>query len=345
MHRPTLTVPVVLAIALGWAVPALALTVAIVRPHACPALTNQTIVRLSLELASIGVGTEMVDASAGAGEKESSAWLAAVAEQNRVDAVVVILGDTGPDAVEVWAIDRATGRSVSRRLPFDVDANAERAPETLAVRAMELLRSTLLEMDLTASPPGPQSAVVAPALSGAPAQPKHRPERLAIDVGIAAVTGPGGVGASVLPVVHVGWSLGPALGVRGALAALGTRASVERSVGDAQVSQEFVALGAAYRFRADRQLRPLVTLSAGALRTSVDGSARSPNQGHTTNQWSFLIEAGLGAALRLDDRFFVAAEVDLQLAEPYVAIRFLESVVATRARPIILPTLSIGAWL
>jgi hypothetical protein len=130
-----------------------------------------------------------------------------------------------------------------------------------------------------------------------------------------------------------------------ALAGLGTRAVFESAAGNAQVTQEYLVVGAGYRFRAQQRLRPFVAVSAGALHTLVEGQADAPNQGHRPDQWSLLLDGGVGATLLLRDRFFLSAAGDVQLAEPYVAIRFLDAVVATRARPNLLFTLAIGAWL
>ena len=341
---------VLVALVTGWPAAALALDVAIVRPHAPPAITKETIVRLSLELRSVGFATEIVDAPTGSGAEEASPWMAQMAARYRVDAVVAIVGELAPTAVEVWAIDKATGRTVSRNLRFDVDANVERAPEILAIRAMELLRSSLLEIDLTAGFP-PTEPVVKPLdaraseplLTAVP--PPSPPERLAIEVGATAVMGPGGVGLTVLPAVQVDWVLRQPLVLTAALAGLGTRATVDTSAGSAQVSQEYVILGAGYRWRANHRVRPFVNLSAGALHTSVEGSADAPNQGHRVSQSSFLMDGGVGAEIRLRDRFFFTVAADAQMAEPYVAIRFVDTVVATRSRPNLRLALAIGAWL
>jgi hypothetical protein len=81
------------------------------------------------------------------------------------------------------------------------------------------------------------------------------------------------------------------------------------------------------------------------LHTTVEGRADAPNQGRVVDQWSFLVDVGLGAQLRLPDRFYLSLVAHAQLAEPYVAVRFVDAVVATSARPNLLVTLTIGAWL
>jgi hypothetical protein len=130
------------------------------------------------------------------------------------------------------------------------------------------------------------------------------------------------------------------------VAGLGTRPSVATQTGSARVGQEWGVVGLAYRFRAEERLRPFVALSAGVLHTSVDGrSDSSVNQGRSAAQWSFLVDAGLGVSLRLRDRFYLAWAAHAQMAEPYLAVRFVDAVVATSGRPNLLATLTVGAWL
>jgi len=104
-------------------------------------------------------------------------------------------------------------------------------------------------------------------------------------------------------------------------------------------------LGGQLCFRSGKRLRPCATLAAGVLHTSVEGHGDAPNDGRTMDQWSFLVDAGMGALLRLPDRFFLSLAAHLQLAEPYPMVRFVGNVVATSARPNLLLTVTVGAWL
>jgi hypothetical protein len=47
----------------------------------------------------------------------------------------------------------------------------------------------------------------------------------------------------------------------------------------------------------------------------------------------------------LPDRFTLSLALHAQLAEPYLAVRFVDTQVATSARPNLLLTLTVGAWL
>jgi hypothetical protein len=120
---------------------------------------------------------------------------------------------------------------------------------------------------------------------------------------------------------------------------------VASTAGSARVTQQYGVLGGGYRFGAEHWLRPFMALSAGVLRTAVEGQSNSPKQGHSVDQWSFLLDASLGAGLRLSERYYAALAAHVQVAAPYVAIHFVDEVVATSGRPNLLLTFTVGAWL
>jgi hypothetical protein len=332
---------------LGAAANARAASVIIVRPANSPPVMVETLVRLKGELTSAGFDTEIVDGPAGArGAGDSRVGLEQVASERGADAVVAIVGDLSPDSVEVWVIDKVTGKSVVRRVPFE--PASERASKTLAIRAIELLRSSFLEIDLAArdrqSPPGAAPPPAVLRFVEREALARH-PERFGVEVGAAAIVSLDGVGPAVLPLVRFDGALRPWLLLQATLSGLGTRPTVASAAGSAQVAQAYGLLGGSVCARADARLRPFGALSAGVMRTSVEGRADAPNQGRAVEQWSFLVDAGAGSQLRLPDRFYLSLAAHAQLAEPYLAVRFVETVVATAARPNLLVVLTIGAWL
>ena len=330
----------------GAAFEARAASVIIVRPANSPPVMVETLVRLKGELTSAGFETEIVDGAAAGGAGDSRAGLEQLAVRRGADAVVAIVGDLSPDSVEVWVVDKVTGKSVVRRVPFEPAAT--RASTTLAIRAIELLRSSFLEIDLAANdrrnvpggapPPAVVHFVEAERLA-------RHPERFGVEVGGAAIMSVDGVGPALLPLVRFDWSPRAWFVAQVALAGLGTRPTVASEAGSAQVAQAYGLLGGSVRFRTSERVRPFVVLSGGALHTTVEGRADAPNQGRVVDQWSFLVDVGLGAQLRLPDRFYLSLAAHAQLAEPYVAVRFVGAVVATAARPNVLVTLTIGAWL
>ncbi len=335
---------------LFWAAPASAVTVAIVRPlNPAPEMT-ETLVRLHGELLSVGIEVEIVGGppERGQGATETRPWMKELATQRGFDAVINIVGDGGLVAVEVLVVDKAPRFEFSR---VALEAGSENAPERLAIRALEVLRSSFLEIDLAArerrSEVGAKPATTTLPQDGVneAKQRAGQPERLAFEVGAAALTSLDGVGPAILPIMGFGWVARSWLVVQAALAGLGSRPTVATTMGTARVAQQYGVLGGCYRFRSDQRLRPFLSLSAGALRTAVEGQADLPKQGHFVDQWSFLLDGSLGMGLPLGGRYYLTLAAHVHVAEPYVVIHFVDAVVATSGRPNLLLTLTLGAWL
>jgi hypothetical protein len=318
-------------------------TVILVRPANPVATTAEALVRMHGELVSAGFDVEIAAAIPGADPRAS---LEQTANGSNVDAVVAILGDASPGSVEVWVIDRVTGKSVVRRVPSQ--AGSERAAEILAIRAIELLRASLLEVAmvgdseapaLSKPPPVEVTRFVAHALE------PRREAHWAIEVGGSLVANFAGVGPALLPMIRLEHTLGLRGLVRVTAAGMGTRSNVQASSGSAEVAQQFVLVEAALRLRPHRRLRPIFSLGAGARHTTAEGRALWPDQGQSAGQWSFLADAGAGLRLSVLSRFEIALDLHAQLAQPYPAIRFLGSNTATAGRPDLLPSLTLIAWL
>jgi hypothetical protein len=261
--------------------------------------------------------------------------------------VVALLGDATPGPVEVWVIDRVTGKSVVRRIPSQPESN--RAAEILAIRAIELLRASLLEVAMAGGrePPivlKPPPAEVTRFVDRALDSRKH--SRWAVEVGGSGVGSFDGVGPALLPMVRLDLALGSYGLMRATAAGLGTRSHVEGLSGSAEVAQQFGLIEAGVRLRPRQRLQPFFSLGAGARYTSAEGRALLwSSRGQTAGQWSFVADVGTGIRLSLHSRFEIALEVHAQLAQPYPAIRFLGSSVATAGRPDLLPSLTLIAWL
>jgi hypothetical protein len=333
---------------LFWAAPASAATVAIVRPSSPSADVIETLFRLHGELLSVGLEVKLADgpAARGLGTTASPAWVEEAATTHGASAVIDIVGDIAPVAVDVWVVAPASRRFEVSRVALE--PNTANAAARLAIRAFEVLRSTFLEIDLAArerrgkpiaSPPDatlPQGQVSQPALP---------PERFGLELGAAALTSLDGVGPAILPTLRVGWAARSWLVVQAAVAGLGSRATVATTAGQARVAQQYGILGVCLRLHSEQWAWPFVALSAGGLRTSVEGQAESPKQGHSADQWSLLADGSLGAGMRLRGRYYLTLAAHVQVAAPYVAIHFMDTVVATSGRPNLLLTLTIGAWL
>jgi hypothetical protein len=331
-----------------WAAPANAGTVAIVQPPRPTADLTETVSRLHGELLSVGLEVKMIAARADRRPEgvDSRPWVEKLAAEGGIDAVIDVAGNNVPVWVDVWVIERSPRRIELWRVVSEPESPND--SERLAIRAIEVLRSSYLASDMS----GKERHRKPIAKSAVNSQPRperdestRSPERIGLGLGAAVLTSVGGVGPAILPVVHFDGKVRTWLGVHAELAGFGSHPTVATTAGNARVAEQYGVFGGAYRFHSDKTLSPFVALSAGALRTSVQGEAQAPSQGHSATQWSFLLDGGVGAGLRLAGRYYVSLAGHVQWAEPYVAIHILNAIVATSGRPNLVLTLTVGAWL
>jgi hypothetical protein len=147
--------------------------------------------------------------------------------------------------------------------------------------------------------------------------------------------------------MRLGWAIRPSLVAQVTVAGYGSHPSVQNDVGSARSPKSLRLLGARYRFLLGRRLRPTLSLSAGALHTRVEGQAKADSSYRSRDAalWSFLLDGGVGIGVALAERFEITLAAHAQIADPYPAVRFTKSVVATSTRPSLLFILTIGAWL
>lgn len=334
---------------LCWAAPAQAITVVLVQPEASSPVLGETLVRLHGELLALDITVDLVESPSetASSERYPWAWLNRVATEHRAAAVITITGETERLRVEVWLMespraDQATSRSA-------MESNTPGASERLAIRAIEILRASFVVIDLAAkrrqaeARPRAQPESIVDAPRSPPST--QRPVLVGIELGAVALASLDGIGPAFLPLARLDWAVRPSLIVQATMAGFGTRPSVDTSLGKAQIAHQYGVLGACYRFRPDARLRPFMGLSAGVLHTQVDGQADLPKQGHTIDRWAFLAEASLGTSLHLHERYALSLAAHVHVAQPYVAMHFVDDVVATSGRPNLALALTFGAWL
>ena len=324
-----------------------AATVVILWPPTPSADVTQALTLLRGELLSVGLEVKMSDrkAASDVGGATSVAWLEAFAAQG-ASAVIDTIEDEVLEAVDVWIVKTNPQRFEVTHVA--VERDAPRQPEMLSLRAVEALRAGLLQIDWAARKRH-NDPVERPPIAEVPAgelrQPAGPGDRVGIEVGAAATMSLDGLSPAVLPTMRVTWAARPALLMQASVAGLGTRSTVTTTAGSARVAEQYVLLGGYYRFRSARRLWPVLGVAAGALRTAIEGQNGPGTGGHTAERWSGLLDATLGAGLRLGGRYYLTVAAHAQVAEPYVAIHIVDRVGATSGRPNLLLTLTVGAWL
>ena len=332
-----------------------AATVLIVRPASPSAELTETVSRLHGEMLSVGLAVTIAERPNGAADGTSArAWVESVAIDRGIDAAIDVIGDGQVQAADIWVFQPAPRPARVTRVV--VERDVENAPSRLAIRAIDVLRSLLMERDMAvasarAGPAPAATTAPSPATPAAMAtvtadtSPAGSNGRIGFELGAAVLASLDGVGPAILPLVRLDAALGPWLGLQAEAAGFGTRPTVGTPGASARVSQQYALVGACLCAPSTARLLPVVGLSAGALRTAADGEAAAPLQGHSVAQWSFVLEASAGARLRLAKGAHLTAAVHVQVSEPYVEIRVVSSGSVTSGRPNVLVTFAVGEWL
>jgi hypothetical protein len=334
-----------------------AAAVLLLRPARAAPLATETLVRLRGELTAAGFQVEVADAPAGPDAQAAIDRAAAVAN---VNAVVAILGDPGRETAEIRIVDRVRGETVRRQVP--IPAGSERRAELLAIRTLELLRASILEVALgttapaRAAPAPPANESVAPdrrvKSPVSPAQPAREPARwresvFALELGGVVLGSIRGLGPAFIPVIRADARFGKRgrwVG-RMTVAGLGTRARIASGDDAADVAHSFGLIELVLPFRAGARVQPFLSLGVGGERVTAEGRTSWPYRGMHDGLWAALVDAGAGLRVGLSGRLQLAGELHAQGAYPYPVVRFMGTTLAEEGRPTLVAGLSVIAWL
>ena len=236
-------------------------------------------------------------------------------------------------AVELWLEDRVTGKLVIRRIVID---RSREAAADLAVRAIELLRGSLVEVVLPppatrpgVSPPADVARWVSTAVQKRAAYFSSGPGVAAGASGLAGA----GLGVTVAPTLRLSFGTDQGLVAGLSLAAFGQAHELRRPEGTADVRQDLLLMEGARVFRPGARFQPFVIGAAGGRRLRVDGAgASSLFVGGASTAYALALKAGSGVAVRLADRVAVVLDAGLLLVLPSTRIA-IASTSAGRAAP------------
>jgi hypothetical protein len=283
--------------------------------------TRRVGARLRAELESLGFETQVADTS----EEPTRASLEEAARQAGAMAALRVRASRA--GVEVWIQDRVTSKTVLREVVV-----AEGQDESVvAVRAVELLRASLLEVGAPGFaggelPPTPTvERLVEP-----PAPPERR---LSLALGPALGLSPGGLGPTPHVDVAVRWRAAGrfVLGTRVFVPAL--PAAVDGPEGRASVSLSAASITGDAELLPPGRFFARAGVGVGALWAHMDGAAAPSFVGRGDDVFAALsfVHAGAAVAASRDVRFF--GDATLAVATPRPVVRFADREVASWGRP------------
>ncbi len=322
--------------------------VVLVRPGAADPSISEALIRIRGELVADGFDVELLDAQSASAPRPT---MDDAGQQAGSAALIGLFLAPDGQAAELWVVDPRTNETLVRRIDTRGEAR-EHIVEVLAVRAVELLRASLLELLMSSRRSAAPAA--APPPSEVSRQVSRRAERSldpprrsmwGVELGGGLLASPGGIGPALLLIARLRVApLGPIEG-RLSLAGLGTAPRVAGPQGSATVQQRFGLVELAALPWPELRLRPRFSVGLGALHVAVDGEASWPYRGVHRAQWAFAADAGAGVEFEIVRRIDVVVEAHALVAHPYPVVRFVETEAARGARPALLGSLSLVGWL
>jgi hypothetical protein len=272
--------------------------IAVVRPEGADAIVQEAVTRLQAELGAAGFEVVLVD-EAGAAEARPFATVAVVRTERGA-------------AADVRVADPVTHEARVRRVETDATGEAH-LPTALAIRAVEVVRASVLEAGAAPerAPPAPLAPVPHwTAATDEPPPPPPRPpfrallERVSVEVGVAALYGMGDTSGRLAPTLRFAYGL--ASGLAGRLTVFGPTATDQTAM-----------LELAYGFdRSWHTVVPALSLGAGAGHTGIEAAGGPASARRITQAWAAVLGGSAGVAARVSDRTAFLLDVHALLSEP-----------------------------
>lgn len=296
---------------------ALAEHVVLVRPPARDEVLSEALNRLRAELALQGFDTTVVELPP---SESTPQKLTELAQRQGAFAGISLARASGTASAEVCIADRLTGKTSIRTLALSREPDA---PSVLAVRAADLLRSSLRELPPGEKPPADVVGVDTKPTPLAVENWTRHEVRFRVDARAAALGATQSIGPGYGPSLGLGYRVFDRiwLGVVGVGPAVG--ANFESEQGSAKVVQVLGLArvqGVALR-TSSFELRP--TLAAGVFHLEAQGIVEPPVEARSASVTSFAGGLGLDASLHLTSVLSLGGDVSAFLLTPRPGVAVL----------------------
>jgi hypothetical protein len=341
------TAVVLLLIAFGALAEAPRSTVVLVRADPPDPNLAEAYLRMNGELRAAGFD---VMPAVGTRNVEPAKALAMAAEEQGPAAVVGIF-ESSSGGLEFWILDVRSGRTAVKRM--ERGGEVSRAPEILAISAVELLLASLSELEVKpTSVDGGQGPIASASASAAPSRIVEEPTstranepHFGFELGLGSSLSTGGAGIAWLPTARLQWA--PIAPVRLRLSGfgLGTHPEISAPEGTARTTQAIALAEVVVRPWDLSSTCPQFSLGAGAYDFQIEGRSVDGTEQATASRWSAAVDLGAELAWRQRTHFDFVLGAHTLWAEPYPSIRFFGVPRATAGRPTIVFAATIAGWL
>jgi hypothetical protein len=312
-------------------------------PHAAP-LVEEAVIRLSAELRAAGFSVRIVlGAPGGDGRAQVEGDAGALPGRSPSEpfaTIAIVTTDHGAVA-DMWVGDHVTKKTLVRRIDIG-DAAATNAASDLAVRTVELLRASLLEVTAVrkqALPAELQRWIEAPK---AP-EPPRRAHFASIEAAFAVLAG-GSFGVAPVPLLRAAFELPRGLSLRAVVAPAITTTTLHAAAGAVALRQTVAAIDLAFAFGLEgERIYPVVSLGGGLYDLRFDGQATAPELGHQGSFVTAALVAGAGLGVRILPHLTAFADLQVVNLQTEPVVTILGSQVGRAGRPAFLPSLGLVA--
>lgn len=318
---------------------ALVPVVVVVQPTTPDEVATETLTRIQGELVAAGCEVVSIDSRNLAATPGERVEIASIA----LDALAAfeIVHDADHLNMEIWVADRLSGTPVVRRIDVQLESGS-RATSTVAVRAVELLRASLLERLVKSAVQGSTPEQASP-INVLVAPPPRIP-RLGLEIGPTISESTVGKRPDWLGVARIGYRLSSTFALRASFTGLGPGTAVGGTSGSASLQQQIgtIDVTAGHTHGA---LRPFASLGMGVHHLDVEGTPALGYLGNRQSYWNTIIRAGAGASLLFYERLTASLETEMALVVPSPVIRIGGIDAARLGRPALAASLTVGVWL
>jgi len=309
--------------------------VVLVRPPEPDALLAEAFTRLHAELRLQDFEVEVVDATGGPSTPES---LAAAAQRADAFAAISLSRRASTRTADVWLVDRVTGKTTLRTLALDRESDA---PTVLAMRTVDLLRSSLREYAPGRAPPPEVRGVDRrPIPEDVKAFSAPPPPAFALELMGVMLVQAGELDAAYGPAAAFEYRLSDRFRIGLLLAGPLLGASFETRYGRATVRQELGAIEGEIVVVEHRPLTLAVVLGLGVFHLRARSEVDPPLVAQTDDVTSALGSLGAEIRLALTDHLGLSVEGAALALAPQPGVAVLDDRVLYR-----MPLLRAGAGL
>ena len=304
--------------------------IAVLIPRVANNSMLDALTRLRGEAASVGFEIRLVERP---GEMAPIGQLDVVAREIAPAAVVALVenpdgqrpADSPLGAIDVWFLDRSTGKTSVGHLTVDLDAG-DRAEVALAVRVVDFIRARMFDslvrtQTVTKDKPQPAAAYA-------------NEGRRYVAAGFVGTGSFAGFSPALLPFLEAGYRIRPWLRLALGLGVFGTQPRRALPSAGSATMDEILGVASVSVMAPPRwRLVPYVQSGASVFYVAVHGNASSGYLGHDRTAWSpgWFGAAGIAVILSAHVVLQASGGAMLLLREPKVVIAEVE--IARTGRP------------